>query len=193
MTASPTFRRDAGTSDEDDVRCVRRCLEGATDAFEDIVGRYQKPVFNLIYHVVHHYEDAREIAQTVFLKAFANLKSFQQERRFYSWLCRIAMNESLNAVAARKDAEPLVADVPSRATGPAEHAEAMEIRAHLRRALAQLTPEQRTVVALRHFANLSYREAADILGIEEKTVKSRLFSARQILREKLTAIGLGKG
>jgi RNA polymerase sigma-70 factor (ECF subfamily) len=176
--ASPTFRRDPGTSDQLDVLCVRRCLDGRAEAFEEIVARYQKPMFNLIYQMVHDYEDAREITQTAFLKAFSSLKRFDQERRFFSWLCRIAMNESINALASRKPSEPILSDFASAAASPEDRASAAEVRA---------------VITLRHIANCSYREASEILGIPEKTVKSRLFSARQLLREELRARGFGGG
>jgi RNA polymerase sigma-70 factor (ECF subfamily) len=191
--ASPTFRRDPGTSDQLDVLCVRRCLDGRAEAFEEIVARYQKPMFNLIYQMVHDYEDAREITQTAFLKAFSSLKRFDQERRFFSWLCRIAMNESINALASRKPSEPILSDFASAAASPEDRASAAEVRACLRRALQTLSPEYRAVITLRHIANCSYREASEILGIPEKTVKSRLFSARQLLREELRARGFGGG
>ena len=187
----PTFRAGGGTSDQADVLCVQNCLAGRSEAFEEIVTRYQKPMFNLIYQMVHDYEDTREIVQTVFLKAFSSLKRFDQERRFFSWLCRIAMNESINAVTSRKPSEPIVSDFPSPAASPEDRAQASEMRTLLSHALQKLTPEYRAVIALRHFASCSYREAAEILGVPEKTVKSRLFSARQILRDELTARGLG--
>jgi RNA polymerase sigma-70 factor, ECF subfamily len=188
---SPTFRRDYGTSDHADLLCVQQCLEGRSDRFEEIVGRYQRPVFNVIYHMVHDYEDSREIAQSVFLKAFSNLSRFDQSRRFFSWLCRIAMNESINFVNARKAVEPMAGDYASPAASPEDEAQAAEIRVCLRRAMRKLTPEYRAVVTLRHFANCSYREAAEVLGIPEQTVKSRLFSARQLLRDELKARGFG--
>ena len=187
----PTFRSGDGTSDQADVLCVQNCLAGRSDAFEEIVTRYQKPIFNLIYQMVHDYEDTREIMQTVFLKAFTGLNRFDQDRRFFSWLCRIAMNESINAVTSRKTSEPIVFDFPSPAASPEDQARAAETRTILSQALRTLTPEYRAVIALRHFANCSYREAAEILGVPEKTVKSRLFSARQILRDELKARGLG--
>lgn len=191
--SSPTFRPDPGTSDQLDVLCVQRCLDGRAEAFEEIVARYQKPMFNLIYQMVHDYEDAREIAQTAFLKAFSSLKRFDQERRFFSWLCRIAMNESINAITARKPSEPILADLASTAASPEERASAAEVRTSLRLALQRLTPEYRAVITLRHIANCSYREAAEILGVPEKTIKSRLFSARQLLREELRSRGFGGG
>jgi RNA polymerase sigma-70 factor, ECF subfamily len=190
--AAPTIRRTSGTYDDADVRCVQECLSGRSDAFAEIVARYQKPLFNVIYQMVHDYEDAREIAQTAFLKAFSNLHGFDQSRRFFSWLCRIAMNESINVATSRKQSEPIVSDFASTAASPEDRAEASEIRAVLRRALQALTADYRAVITLRHIAGCSYRETAEILGIPEKTVKSRLFSARQILREQLKERGYGE-
>lgn len=191
--APPTFRPASGNYDQADVLCVRQCLEGESDAFAEIVARYQKPVFNVIYHMVHDYEDSREISQTAFLKAFSSLRRFDQGRRFFSWLCRIAVNEAINLISSRKASEPIESDFVSPAANPEDRAQAAEIRSFLRRALLALTPEYRAVITLRHLAGCSYHETSEILGVPEKTVKSRLFSARQILRDQLKARGFGEG
>lgn len=103
------------------------------------------------------------------------------------------MNESINAITARKPSEPILADLASTAASPEDRASAAEVRTSLRLALQTLTPEYRAVITLRHIANCSYREAAEILGVPEKTIKSRLFSARQLLREELRSRGFGGG
>lgn len=182
-----------GTSDKQDAECVRRTLEGDTDAFEDLVLRYQKPVFNAICRMVHDTEDAREIAQTTFMKAFTNLGHFDRKRRFFSWLYRIAMNDSINFLASRHDVEPLAPTQRSLEANPEETCENSETRRNVDAALGKLSPDQRSVVVLCHYLGCSYRDASEVLGIPEKTVKSRLFKARQILREELTAIGYSAG
>jgi RNA polymerase sigma-70 factor, ECF subfamily len=190
---APTFPATDCTSDRKDGDCVRRCLQGDTAAFDEVVVRYQKPVFNVIYQMVNNYEDAREISQTAFLKAFVNLSRFDQQKQLFSWLYRIAINEAINFLSAKQMIEPITADLVSTAAGPAEHFEAKEIAGHLEDAMAALTPDYRAAVVLRHSLGLSYDEAAKILQIPVKTFKSRLYSARQTLREHLTAKGLRPG
>jgi RNA polymerase sigma-70 factor, ECF subfamily len=189
---APTFAATHCTSDSTDGECVRRCLRGETEAFDEIVLRYQKPVFNAIFHMVNDYEDTRELSQSAFMKAFMHLKSFDQRRPFFSWLYRIAINEAINFLSARRIVEPIAADLPSHAASPAERMEAKEIGAHLEAAIATLQPDYRAAIVLRHSLGLSYDQAAEIAGIPVKTFKSRLYSARQLLRLQLAAKGLGR-
>lgn len=181
------------TTDSEDNECIRRCLDGDADAFEGLVVRYQKPVFNAIYQMVQSREDASEICQAVFLKAYVNLKAFDPDRRFFSWIYRIAMNDSINFLSSRRQTEPIPATYQSPAAGPGESLEASELRKHLNEAIGRLSPEQRAVLVLRHFTHCSYQEIAATLQIPEKTVKSRLFDARQILREQLASLGYRRG
>lgn len=187
----PTFSSMTGTSDQQDTECVRRCLAGETSAFEELVVRYQRPIFKVIYQMVRNYEDAREVSQSVFLKAFSSLHGFDQEKRFFSWLYRIAMNDAINTLAARRDSVPVPADVPSEQPGPDDQFEQGEIHRLVHQALNRLKPDYRAAIVLRHFTHCSYTEAAEILEIEEKTFKSRLFTARQMLREELLSRGYG--
>lgn len=189
---APTFAATHCTSDSTDGECVRRCLRGETEAFDQIVLRYQKPVFNAIYHMVNDYEDSRELSQSAFMKAFMHLKSFDQRRPFFSWLYRIAINEAINFLSAKRMVEPITADVLSPAAGPAERMEAKEIGEHLEAAMAALQPDYRAAVVLRHSLGLSYDQAAEVAGIPVKTFKSRLYTARQLLRLELAAKGLGR-
>lgn len=181
------------TTDNEDNECIRRCLDGDADAFEGLVVRYQKPVFNAIYHMVQNREDAGEICQAVFLKAYVNLKAFDPNRRFFSWIYRIAMNDSINFLSSRRQTEPISPTFPSPAAGPEEGLETAELRRHMIEAIGGLSPDQRAVLVLRHFSHLSYQEIASTLQIPEKTVKSRLFDARQILREQLASLGYRRG
>ncbi|HEU5162268.1 MAG TPA: sigma-70 family RNA polymerase sigma factor [Thermoanaerobaculia bacterium] len=180
------------TKEELDLAWVNRCLDGDVDAFGNLVEKYQRPVFNVILRMVGSYEDASEISQQVFLKAFENLGRFGRERRFFSWIYRIAINESINHIQTRRQFDSLNPDIPSSGPGPSDELEAAETSRALFTAIATLKPEHRAVVILRHFLNLSYRDAAGILEIPEKTVKSRLFTARQLLRDALTARGFSR-
>ncbi|MBW3670661.1 MAG: sigma-70 family RNA polymerase sigma factor [Acidobacteria bacterium] len=189
---APTFSATDCTSAIEDGDCVRRCLQGDTAAFDEVVVRYQKPVFNAIFHMVNNYEDTRDLSQSAFLKAFINLESFDERRPLFSWLYRIAINEALNFLSGKRRVEPIVVDPPSTAAGPDEDFEAKEIARQLEDAMAQLSPDYRAAVVLRHSLGLSYDEAAEILAIPVKTFKSRLYSARQMLREHLMANGFGR-
>lgn len=179
------------TSDKRDADCVQRTLTGDHDAFEELVLRYQKPVFNAILRMVRDQEDAREISQNVFMKAFVNLRKFDGEKRFFSWLYRIAMNDSINFLHARRPIEPLIDTHRSADASPEEAFEAAETRRQIEDAMTRLSPDYKAVLVLRHFLGCSYEEMADVLEIPEKTIKSRLFSARHLLRDELLACGFG--
>lgn len=178
------------TKEELDLVWIARCLDGDFEAFGNLVEKYQKPVFNVILRMVGSYEDASEIAQQVFLKAFENLPHFGRDRRFFSWIYRIAINESINHLDSRRQFDPIDPKTASTSPGPEEQLAAAERSAALQEAIAALKPEYRSAVILRHLLHCSYRDAAEILDVPEKTLKSRLFTARQLLRDALTARGI---
>ncbi len=168
----------------DDHELVDRCLRGDLEAFAPLVVRYQKPLFNVALRMVRDREDARDITQTAFVKAYEKLRSFDRQHRFFSWIYRIAVNECLNFVSRRRPERPLLADLPA-ADDPQRDAEASELAARVQDALVTLTLDYRLVVILRHFLDLSYVEMSEALLIPEKTVRSRLYTARQRLAEVL--------
>ena len=170
----------------DDVAWVARCLRGDSSAFEPIVARYQRVMFTLAIRMVGDYEDARDATQNAFIRAYERLETYDPERRFFSWLYRIVVNECLNMRRARRPTEPLQDSIEEPASsGPLEIVENVERSAWIDAALVRLSEDQRMVVVLRHFADLSYAEISDVIGVPEKTVKSRLFEARQRLGELL--------
>ncbi|PYQ58921.1 MAG: RNA polymerase [Acidobacteria bacterium] len=168
---------------------VERCLQGDVDAFGTLVERYQRPVFNTVLHMVGDAEDAREVCQQAFMKAFEHLSSYDPERKFFSWLYRVAVNESINHLKAKRPHDPLDETFEHPRPNPAQHFEELEEWTHLHEAIMDLEPNYRAVIILRHFVHFSYDEIAQILDLAEKTVKSRLFTARQLLREALEAKG----
>ncbi len=175
--------------EEDDPTLVMRCRAGDRDAFERLVIRYQKPVYNVALRMLRDRQDALDVAQTTFLKAFEHLGDYDPAFRFYSWLYRIAINESLNAIALRKPRGELDANTADEAPGPDRAVEGDQALHAIEDALMLISPELRTVVVLRHIAQLSYEEIARALGLPEKTVKSRLHSARERLRDHLLRQG----
>jgi RNA polymerase sigma-70 factor (ECF subfamily) len=165
--------------DTDDAAVVARCLAGEHNAYEAIVSRYQKGLFNVALRMLGNYEDARDATQTAFIKAYEHLDSFNPEQRFFNWLFRILKNECLNSLRGRRAAEPV--SVGLAATNRADPVEERERHQAVQSALLTLSVEYREVVVLRHFTDLSYDEIAATLGIPAKTVKSRLYTARQQL------------
>ncbi len=168
----------------DDHELVDRCLRGDLEAFAPLVTRYQRPLFNVALRMVKDREDARDITQTAFVKAYEKLRTFDRRHRFFSWIYRIAVNECLNFVSRRRPEGPLSPKLPS-ADDPERSAEAGELAARVQEALMALSPDYRMVVILRHFVDLSYDEMSETLMIPEKTVRSRLYTARQRLAEIL--------
>jgi RNA polymerase sigma-70 factor, ECF subfamily len=176
-------------NEEDDPTLVRRCQEGDRHAFEQLVLRYQKPVFNVALRMLRDRQDALDVAQSTFLKVFEHLADYDPAFRFYSWLYRIALNESLNALALRKPGGQPDADPEDERPGPERVAEGDQALRAIEDALLHIKPELRTVIILRHITHLSYEEMAHVLGLPEKTVKSRLHSARELLRAHLLRCG----
>ena len=175
--------------EQDDAAVVLRCREGDRNAFARLVIRYQKPVFNVALRMLRNRQDALDVAQTTFLKAFEHLGDYDPAYRFYSWLYRIAINESLNALALRKPRGELDANAADAGPDPDRLAEGDQAIAALEDALMRISPELRTVLVLRHIAQLSYEDIAETLGLPAKTVKSRLHSARERLRDHLLRCG----
>jgi len=175
---------------EDEVACVARCLRGDASAFEPLVTRYERVLFTVALRLLGNAEDARDATQNAFVRAYQRLDTFDPSRRFFSWIYRIAVNESLNLRRTQRPHEPLPATLESSGS-VVDGVEARELSERVQAALMTLSHEQREVVVMRHFADLSYEEIADTLDIPEKTVKSRLFSARQRLAP-LLAVGEGQ-
>lgn len=175
----------------DDAAHVAACLAGDQSAFEVLVERYTRPLYNAAYRITGCREDAEDVTQTAFVKAYEKLHSYDPAYRFFSWIYRITVNEALNT-AHRRRREAVEPDIDTPAPGetPEDFAALAEANNHLQRALLHLQPDHRAVVVLRHFGGLSYPEMAVVLGIPAKTVKSRLFEARTRLREVLVERGV---
>jgi RNA polymerase sigma-70 factor (ECF subfamily) len=179
---------DVSSSQPGDRELVRRCIDGDQRAFEDLLDRYESLIFNAVLRMVTNYEDARDTTQAVFVKAFANLSRFDPRHKFFSWIYRIAVNESLNLIGKRTrtriDAGPAQAE---NWLSRADDHRAAEARRDLSRSLARLKPDYRVVIILKHILGCSYRDIAGILDLPEKTVKSRLYTGRELLRRDLLA------
>jgi RNA polymerase sigma-70 factor (ECF subfamily) len=177
-------------TEDDDYQVVKVCLSGDSRAFETLVSRYQKPVFNVALRISNDMSDAEDITQNVFIKVFENLRKYHPKYKFFSWIYRMAINESINYgkkhahVAATRT---VMVDEHARPDATFEN---LELSTQIDDALAELNIDQRAVIILRHFEGFSYHEMSYILDIAEKTVKSRLFSARERLRDILARKGI---
>ena len=178
------------TGDEEDL--LDRAIEGDGGAFGKLVERHQRVLFNVALRMVGNCEDAKDITQAVFLKAYQNLGAFNRRHRFFSWIYRIMINESLNHINRAKRHEPLDERLPSYEGGPDEDCERSELSDSIQTALVGMSPDYRQVIILRHFVQLSYQEMSELLEVPEKTVKSRLHTARQVLGDILSKKGVGR-
>jgi RNA polymerase sigma-70 factor (ECF subfamily) len=151
----------------------------------ELVSQYQQPVFNAAYRILGNLDDAADVSQTVFLKVFEHITDYDQKFKFFSWVYRIAINESLNQVKKRRTQESLQDGQVSPWQGPAEELDSKRLRERVQDALMLLGDDYRTVVVLKHISGCSYQQVSEILQLPEKTVKSRLYSARQLLKKAL--------
>ena len=172
------------SSDTEDRALVRLSLAGQTEAFGVLVTRYQKVMYTVALRMLGNEEDAQDATQDAFVKAYRRLATFDPSYRFYSWMYRIVVNECLNVTRDRRPEDPLEIDVACEGD-PFDTTLSTERHHQIEAALLKLTPDQRAVTVLRHFAGQSYGEIAEALAIPEKTVKSRLYTARQRLGELL--------
>jgi RNA polymerase sigma-70 factor, ECF subfamily len=178
------------TSDADYVRRLQR---GETEAFEMLVRRHEKTIFNLVYRMLGDYDEAAEVSQEVFLSAYRAIGQFRGDANFSTWLYRIALNHTSTRRktlirrqqrnVAIEDTEP----VRDLQPGPAETMEKKEIRERVQRALNSLEPDDATVILLRDLQDIPYEEVARLLEIPVGTVKSRLHRARQALKSQLAS------
>ena len=146
------------------------------------MNRFHRSVYNVALRMLGNVQDAEDVTQTVFGNAFSALDSYDPKYRFFSWIYRMTFNESLNTLKRRRDVVSIDASFDVAGSDSESSAEAEE---SVGKALMELKPDDRAVVVLRHFVSFSYEEISDVLGIPVKTVKSRLFTARERLRQSL--------
>jgi RNA polymerase sigma-70 factor (ECF subfamily) len=176
-------------ADEQDRALVREYLEGQRDAATGLVDRYHKRLYNLALRLLANAQDAEDITQTVFFNAFEKLRTFDPRYRFFSWIYRMTVNESLNFLK-RPSRKRMVAleDAPELPAPAIRSSGATAARDRIDQALTRLKPDDRAVVVLKHLESFSYEEIADVLDIPVSTVKSRLFTARERLRLTLLEV-----
>jgi RNA polymerase sigma-70 factor (ECF subfamily) len=186
-------------TEPDDVALVRRCQQGDDRAFDELVTKYRSRVFAMIYHLVHNEQDAWDLAQDGFLKAWKSLDRFRFQSSFYTWLYRIMTNVAIDWLRkkqiqagqefddsiALQDLEPGSDLAPKSAPLPIEKLAGKEIRQRIDAAIGKLSPEHRAVILLKEVEDLQYHEIAESVGCSIGTVMSRLFYARKKLQVML--------
>lgn len=177
-------------NNDDDRELIQDCVKGNRQAFERLLFKYEKPVFNAAYRMLNSPDDARDVTQTVFLKVIENIQTFDPQYRFFSWIYRIALNESINCLKKQNRFDDLDEETPSGTNNPEEQIGSDQMSKGIQAAMMTIKPEYRTVIVLKHFMNCSYSEISQILDIPEKKVKSRLYSGRQLLKDELIRNGI---
>lgn len=192
------LRSVEGSPQPDDLTLVRQAQAGDANAYDELVRRYQRQIYGVVYHMTSHHEDANDLTQEAFVKAWQALKSFKGDSSFFTWIYRIAVNRTLNHLKQRKfrdgkhamslndldveaehhpDLVALASDkTPRRALALEELKEKLNV------AMQRLSENHRIVVTLHDIQGLPHDEIAKVLGCNTATVRTRLFYARQQLQ-----------
>ena len=183
----------------DDVALVHASKDGDVTAFAELVKRYDRKLFRIARHLTQNAEDAEDVVQDAFLKAFQHLGGFREDSKFSTWLIRITLNQALMKLRQQRlkreisfdnnphsEEDRLPSDIADWAPNPEQLYRAAELRTILCRALQRLTPESRMVFVLRDIEGLSLEQTAEALGLSVSAVKGRSWRARLQLRERLS-------
>ena len=179
---------------ESDLYLVKKCQQGDKGAFELLVIKYQKRMFNVIFGVVRNRDIVEDLAQETFLNAYRSIGSFKGDSSFYTWIYRIGVNVSLNYLSKQKkavfvdegvmDTEAVASKSPAGAS-PERNAQGREFVSALSKAMGFLPEDIRIAVALREYEGLSYQEISEVTDSPIGTVRSRIFRGRAMLMEAL--------
>lgn len=171
---------------EDDRETIAACQRGEREAFDRLVVRYQRDVYRVCYRYVNNHDDANDMAQEVFLKAYKAIGRFRGDSAFSTWLYRIAVNTCLNHRAARRPPPEEITDaLPDKGRSALDRLERDERSRRVRAAVARLPEKQRATLILRMYQDLSQEEISQVLGKSVGTVKANLFHALKNLRKLL--------
>lgn len=195
----PLATMDANPSRSEELALIQRAQDGDTGAYDELVRRHQERIYATIYHMTSNHEDANDLAQETFIKAYSALKSFKGDSSFFTWVYRIAVNKTINFLKQRKNRSAMslndldfnaehdpdfVALVSDKT--PRREVNLAELQEKLNEAMQKLSETHRLVVTLHDIQGLPHEEIARITGCNVGTVRSRLFYARQQLQAYLT-------
>ena len=188
QSTQPIRPAERGLADLDERALVEACLRGQSAAFDVIVERHRRSVYLLCYRFVSNHEDASDLSQDVFLRAYRGLRSFRGQSSLATWLYRIGVNVCLNRVSAKKPLSESIADrqfVDETAESAPDRLLKDERGARVRAAIAQLPRKQRATLVLRMYHEMSHQEIADVLGSSVGAVKANFFHALSNLKKML--------
>ncbi|SMP67259.1 RNA polymerase sigma factor [Anoxynatronum buryatiense] len=171
-----------------DAQLVTKILRGDPTGFQELVSRYQKPVFGICYRMMRQREEAEDLSQEVFIKAYRYLGQYNHEHKFSSWILKIATNTCIDAIRKKRvDTLPLDEEIKTNQEDVSAERAFLQEEAHreIEAAIGSLPPDYRIVVLLYHHQGQSYQQIADQLEIPMSMVKNRLFRARKMLKESL--------
>lgn len=180
-----------------DTELIERFQQGDTAAFDTLFTRYQKRTYRLVQRFISNREDALDLTQDAFIRAYQGLGDFKSQCQFYSWLYRITVNLCIDFLRKKSRSEVLLydsdesgelpmANIPDlRSESPAKAVENKELRTHIRKAVRRLPPKQRQIFILRHWDGLSLKDIAAVVGRSDGTVKAHLLHAHRNLRKHL--------
>lgn len=173
-----------------DIILVRRIKEGDRDAFGELVQKYKERIYFIAYRMTNNHADADDLSQEAFIKAYESIGNFREKSSFFTWLCRITINMTINHLKKTGKKKVFTLDenisIEDTSSNPGEIAESRQLHEEITKAIDSLPLKQRAVVELAILEGLPHREIAKILGCREKTVSWRLFQARKKIKEKLS-------
>jgi RNA polymerase sigma-70 factor (ECF subfamily) len=193
----------AAQADVSEIELVKRCQQGDTAAYDELVVRYRTRIFGMIYNMVHNEQDAWDLAQDSFIKAWKSIGRFRGKSSFYTWIYRIVMNVTIDWLRKKqikgggaefddaiqlKEVDPAAKTAPKPDVMPFERMQRSELREKIDNAIAQLSPEHRAVILMKETEGMQYHEIAEALGCSIGTVMSRLFYARKKLQNLLKEV-----
>jgi RNA polymerase sigma-70 factor (ECF subfamily) len=201
--SNKVIEREGATTDED-AGLVISCKKGDLDAFESLVRKYEKKMLNISFRIAGNHEDALEIVQDAFVSAYRNIKNFRGQSRFLTWLTAITINLSKNRLKQlktrhghepvslddpiRTDDGQVAADPPSNVPSVLDQLEKRDARQKVQDCIEALEPDFREVIVLRDMQDFSYDEISSMLKVREGTIKSRLFRAREAVKDCLKKV-----
>jgi RNA polymerase sigma-70 factor (ECF subfamily) len=199
LAPAPSTERDVDLRHEDDEALVRRAQTGDTSAFDILVERYKERLYATVYHMTANHEDANDLVQETFIKAYKSLRSFRGQSSFYTWVYRIAVNRTINFIKRRKNRnqfslddvdssiqnDPDLVEMMSHVT-PRREAGLTELHEKLNEAVQKLSEPHRAVVTMHDVQGMTHADIAQVMKCSEGTVRSRLFYARQQLQALLS-------
>ncbi|MDS1030369.1 sigma-70 family RNA polymerase sigma factor [Bacillota bacterium LX-D] len=174
---------------------VKRCLNGDTAAFTEIIQKYQKQIFSLCYRLTNNTEDAQDLAQESFLKIYQVLDKYDQEKPFFPWMYKVATNVCYTALRKRHEQDiPLekviefAPTIPTADSQPEEYAETREVGRIVQKAIAELPENYRLPIILRYLEDFTYQQIAEIMDLPVSTIETRLFRGKSMLQKKLSLL-----